>query len=107
MAEKDAKKSCGYCDNYAPMMSSEFKGTCRVLPGEKPGQRGKMVKYDTDASECPQFKAIAIMRRVDVSQGSGWDSILGARASTVFETTEESKTDRLVWERHAKEHEQK
>jgi len=105
MADTDAKQTCGYCDNYV-IMGTELRGICRAIPGEKPGQRGKKVTYDMDASQCPKFQPLGDIRSIDIAQGSGLDSVLGGRASTVFETTiKDTKTDRLVWEKHAKEKE--
>ena len=103
MAEKESKNTCGYCESYV-FMGSELRGICRSIPGEKRGQRGKKVTYDMDASQCPHFSGLEEVRRVDVAQGGvlGFD-FTHARAADVFETTEETKPDRLVWEKHDRE----
>jgi hypothetical protein len=100
MAE-EKKRTCGECENYAAMLS-ELVGICRVLPGEKPGQRGKKVMYDMDATECPHFVKLEY-RIADVSQPlvdlhGSW------RASPVFDKGQEKmKGDRLVYEKHERE----
>ena len=104
MTEKGSKNTCGYCENYAPMLS-ELRGICRVMPGEKASQRGKKVTYDMDASQCPQFSPLGVVRRVDVSQGAIGGDYLNARAADVFETTDDIKADRLVWEKHDRDKE--
>jgi len=104
MGDKEQKKSCGYCEGYVPMVS-ELRGICRFLPGEKPGQRGKKVTYDMDATPCDKFQPLAEVARIDIAQGAMGARYTGGRASTVFDvTTDDTKADRLVWEKHSKEH---
>jgi hypothetical protein len=102
MAE-EKKRTCGECANYAHMGFSELMGICRAIPGEKPGQRGKKVMHDMDASECPNFAKLEY-RMADVSQpltdlyGGSW------RASPVFDKGQEKmKGDRLIYEKHERE----
>ena len=109
MAEKDSKSTCGYCKNYVPMQMSDMMGVCRAMPGDKPGQRrGKRVKYDMDASQCPKFDSMESVVKFDITQQTTATSdFTQVRASTVFETTEdEVKSDRLVWEKHARDKEE-
>lgn len=104
MTTKDSKVTCGYCQNYVPMVS-DLRGICRVIPGDKPNSRGKKVTHDMDANQCPKFDGLGVVKQMDVTQqawGSGED-ISSYRSSTVFETQEEEKGDRLVWEKHARD----
>ena len=96
MAEGEVKKICVNCEHYCSLYS-EVEGICRVLPGDKPKQKNKSVKFDTDASECAKFEICAFVR-TDTSQVlDQYTRTLGGR--------EEVKSDRLVYEKHARDDE--
>ena len=59
--------------------------------------------YDMDASQCPKFQLLGAVVKADVVQQASGSDWLRTRDSDVFETTEESKADRLVWEKHARQ----
>ena len=97
MAEKELKKICVNCDNYCPIGGGaiEVEGICRVLPGDRPKQKHKMVKFDTDAAQCSKFTPCAFVR-TDTSQTlDQYTRTLGG--------SEEVKSDRLVYEKHERE----
>lgn len=94
MAEQELKKICVNCDNYCGsyMGFSEVEGICRALPGDRPKQKNKTVKFDMDASQCAKFVPCAFVR-TDTSQ------VLDQYTRTLG-GAEEVKTDRLVYEKH-------
>ena len=105
MTEKETPKTCGYCSNFVQLLS-ELEGICKAIPSEKPGARGKKVRFDMDGSECPKFDALTEVRRYDVSQQAGWGAggFYQMRSADVFATKdEERRVDRLVYQKHAEE----
>ena len=53
---EELERNCGNCDNYFYYSSvGPAEGYCRVIPGEKRGQAGKKVRFNTDASKCSKF----------------------------------------------------
>ena len=97
MAEQ-VKRICLNCENYC-MALSEVEGVCRVLPGDRPKQKNKMVKFDMDASQCDQFLPCVFVR-TDTSQ------VLDQYTRTLG-GFEEVKSDRLVYEKHDREEKDK
>lgn len=101
MADKADAKTCGNCENYCiNQMWGELEGWCRVIGGEKPGQPGKKVRFDTDANNCEKFEKLAYVY-TDSSQVH-YDPHL-----RVYGGYEEVKSDRLIYEKHGKEDEKK
>ena len=100
MAENEMNKVCGNCENYA-IFGSERMGVCRVIPGDKPGQRGKQVRYETDASQCGKFEQLAYVH-TDHSQAFDLQHLRALRhPGENFE--ESSKTDRLIFEKRTRD----
>lgn len=106
MAGNEEQKTCGYCANFVQLLS-ELEGICRVIPGEKPGSRGKKVKFDTDGSQCSKFERIEEVRHYDVAQQGGWgdSNFYQMRSLDVFKTAEEKQSDRLIYEKRSKDEE--
>ena len=100
MAEKEINKVCGNCENYA-IFGSERMGVCRVIAGDKPGQRGKQVRYETDASQCEKFQELSHVY-TDHSQAYDLQHLRALRhPEASFD--DKSKGDRLIFEKHARE----
>lgn len=94
MAEQELKSICVNCEHYCQQFS-EVEGVCRVIPGEKPGQRGKKIRFDTDASQCSKFEKLAYVH-TDYAQIQDFHTrTLGGQ--------EDVKTDRLVYEKHERD----
>ena len=96
MTEKELKKICVNCDNY--FAAIEVEGVCRALPGDKPRQKHKMVTWDMDASQCPKFTQCEHIT-TDTSQ------VLDQYTRTLG-GYQEVQSDRLVYEKHARDQEQ-
>ena len=94
MAEEEMRKICVNCEQYVPY-GSEVEGRCRATAGDKPGQLGTKVRFDTDASQCSNFEQLAYVH-TDFSQ------IITLR-SRMLGGHEDVKTDRLVYEKHDRE----
>ncbi|MDY6833287.1 MAG: hypothetical protein SVY53_00605 [Chloroflexota bacterium] len=102
MADEQTAKTCGNCENYCQYgMWGELEGLCRVIPGDLPGQPGKRVRFDTDGSQCPKWEKLAFVY-TDASQVHA-DSHLRVYGGY----TDDSKSDRLVWEKHSEKTEGK
>ena len=95
--DKGLKNICVNCEYYSPM-GSEIEGACRVIQGDKPGQRGKKLRFDTNASQCSKWEPLAFVY-TDTAHS------LNIRTRTLGEY-EEVKSDRLVYERHQREQEE-
>ena len=92
----ELKKICVNCESYCvEHFGSELEGTCRVLPGDRPGQRGKKVRFDTDASQCPKFEQLAYVH-TDTSQ-------IQDQHTRTLGGYEEVKSDRLIYEKHERD----
>lgn len=98
MAEgQEEQKTCGNCENYHYHQAfGELEGWCKVIPGEKKGQAGKKVRFNTDASNCTQFNKIGYV--YTDSKQVHYDPHL-----RVYGGYQEVKSDRLVYEKHEKE----
>ena len=94
----ELKKICVNCENYCMSTASimgEVEGTCRAIAGDRPGQLGKKVRFDTDASQCPSFEQLGYVH-TDYSQ-------IQDQHTRTLGGYDEVKTDRLVYERHERE----
>ncbi|MDY6835398.1 MAG: hypothetical protein SVY53_11420 [Chloroflexota bacterium] len=100
MSENQIDRACGNCENYA-IFGSERSGTCRVIPGDKPGQRGRQVLYETDANNCDKYQELTHVY-TDHSQAYDIQHLRALRhPGARFEET--SKADRLVFEKHSRD----
>ena len=91
----ELKRVCVNCENYALAPTSELEGFCRAFAGDKPGQPGKKVRFDMDASECSKFEQIAYVH-TDTAQ-------IQDQHTRTLGGYQEVKTDKLVYEKHEKE----
>ncbi len=49
-------EECEHFEFYAAM--GPVEGWCKAIPSDTPGQRGKVVRFNTDATNCPKFEAM-------------------------------------------------
>ena len=91
--DKELNKICVNCEHYCTML--EIEGVCRATAGDKPGQVGKKVRFDTDATQCSNYEQVAYVH-TDTSQIQD----LHTRTLGGYE---EVKTDKLIYERHQKD----
>lgn len=99
MAEQEVRKICVNCDNFCGsyMGASEVEGICRVLPGDKPRQKNRRVTWDTEASQCPKY-VLCEHITTDTSQVlDQYTRTLGGSKGV--------QSDRLVYEKHARDQE--
>lgn len=94
----ELKKICVNCENYAMSSGgivSELEGYCQAFAGDRPGQPGKKVRFDSDASQCYKFDQLAYVH-TDTAQ-------IQDQHTRTLGGYEEVKTDRLVYEKHERE----
>ena len=81
------KRTCGDCEHYLYYtVTGPAEGWCKVLPGAKEGEPGKVVRFDTDATSCPEFEKVTSV----VTDGSQFEYDPHLR---IYGEHEEKKSD--------------